>query len=99
MAILDEVGSQNDASAKLIIVTVGLPARGKSYVTKKLCRYLNWLQYDTRIFNVGDRQRKLGRRPILFPLEGPHPVTVTQAADIGRIARLFDSRRRLCCAL
>ena len=36
---------------------VGLPARGKSYVTKKIARYLNWLQHDTRIFNVGVRRR------------------------------------------
>lgn len=36
---------------------VGLPARGKSYITKKLARYLNWLQHDTRIFNVGERRR------------------------------------------
>lgn len=36
---------------------VGLPARGKSYITKKMARYLNWLQHDTRIFNVGERRR------------------------------------------
>lgn len=43
--------------AKLVIVMVGLPARGKSYVTKKIARYLNWQQHDTRIFNVGERRR------------------------------------------
>ena len=37
---------------------VGLPARGKSYITKKITRYLNWLQHDTRIFNVGERRRE-----------------------------------------
>ena len=36
---------------------VGLPARGKSYITKKMARYLNWLQHDTKIFNVGERRR------------------------------------------
>ena len=36
---------------------VGLPARGKSYITKKVARYLNWLQHDTKIFNVGERRR------------------------------------------
>ena len=35
VAVLDEASSQNDASAKLIIVMAGLPARGKSCVTKK----------------------------------------------------------------
>ena len=34
-----------------------MPARGKSYITKKLARYLNWLQHDTKIFNVGEKRR------------------------------------------
>ncbi|MCJ1307197.1 hypothetical protein MMC25_000843 [Agyrium rufum] len=49
--------AQRDVGAKLVIVMVGLPARGKSYITKKIARYLNWLQHDTRIFNVGARRR------------------------------------------
>lgn len=49
--------AQRDVGAKLIIVMVGLPARGKSYITKKISRYLNWLQHDTKIFNVGERRR------------------------------------------
>ncbi|KAL9131723.1 MAG: hypothetical protein Q9217_000398 [Psora testacea] len=49
--------SQRDVGSKLVIVMVGLPARGKSYVTKKIARYLNWLQHDTEIFNVGERRR------------------------------------------
>jgi 6-phosphofructo-2-kinase len=49
---------KDDVSAKLIIIMVGVPARGKSYIVKKLARYMNWLQYKTRIFNVGERRRK-----------------------------------------
>lgn len=49
--------AQRDVGSKLVIVMVGLPARGKSYITKKIARYLNWLQHDTRIFNVGERRR------------------------------------------
>lgn len=49
--------AQRDVGAKLVIVMVGLPARGKSYITKKIARYLNWLQHDTKIFNVGERRR------------------------------------------
>ncbi|TKA25577.1 hypothetical protein B0A50_05438 [Salinomyces thailandicus] len=49
--------ASRDVGAKLVIVMVGLPARGKSYITKKLARYLNWLQHDTKIFNVGARRR------------------------------------------
>lgn len=49
--------ASRDVGAKLVIVMVGLPARGKSYITKKLARYLNWLQHDCKIFNVGERRR------------------------------------------
>ncbi|KAI9836276.1 MAG: hypothetical protein M1819_001613 [Sarea resinae] len=59
--------SQRDIGAKLIIVMVGLPARGKSYVTKKLARYLNWLQHDTKIFNVGERRRVAAGGPQRIP--------------------------------
>lgn len=31
-----------------LIVTVGLPARGKTYISKKLTRYLNWIGVLTR---------------------------------------------------
>lgn len=47
----------SDPSSKLIIVMVGLPARGKSYITNKLTRYLNWLQLECRVFNVGNKRR------------------------------------------
>ncbi len=46
-----------DVAAKLVIIMVGLPARGKSYITKKMHRYLSWQQHNTKIFNVGNRRR------------------------------------------
>lgn len=46
-----------DVASKLVIIMVGLPARGKSYITKKLHRYLSWQQHNTKIFNVGNRRR------------------------------------------
>lgn len=49
--------ADRDVAAKLVIVMVGLPARGKSYITKKLRRYLSWQQHNTAIFNVGNRRR------------------------------------------
>ncbi|KAI0393307.1 bifunctional 6-phosphofructo-2-kinase/fructose-2,6-bisphosphate 2-phosphatase [Xylariaceae sp. FL0594] len=51
------IGPHHEAGSKLVIVMVGLPASGKSYIAKKLCRYLNWLQHRTQVFNVGDRRR------------------------------------------
>lgn len=31
-----------------VIALVGLPARGKTYISHKLCRYLNWIGIKTR---------------------------------------------------
>jgi broad specificity phosphatase PhoE/predicted kinase len=46
---------------KLVLVMVGLPARGKSYTARHLARYLTWLGYTARVFNLGEeRRRSLG---------------------------------------
>lgn len=44
---------------KLVVIMVGLPARGKTYISQKVTRYLNWLGITTRVFNVGDYRRKI----------------------------------------
>jgi 6-phosphofructo-2-kinase len=49
--------AQRDVGSKLVVVMVGLPARGKSYIVKKIARYLNWMQHDCKIFNVGNLRR------------------------------------------
>lgn len=36
---------------------MGLPARGKTYISKKLSRYLNWIGINTRVFNLGEYRR------------------------------------------
>jgi broad specificity phosphatase PhoE/predicted kinase len=53
---------------KLALVMVGLPARGKTYVARKIGRYLSWLGYRTRTFNVGEYRRAIAgaRRPAKF---------------------------------
>ncbi|XP_041429154.1 6-phosphofructo-2-kinase/fructose-2,6-bisphosphatase isoform X3 [Xenopus laevis] len=41
-----------------MIIMVGLPARGKTYISKKLTRYLNWIGIPTKVFNVGQYRRE-----------------------------------------
>lgn len=36
---------------------VGLPARGKTYISKKLARYLNWIGIFTKVYNLGEYRR------------------------------------------
>uniref|UniRef100_A0A8C1I607 6-phosphofructo-2-kinase/fructose-2,6-bisphosphatase-like n=1 Tax=Cyprinus carpio TaxID=7962 RepID=A0A8C1I607_CYPCA len=42
-----------------MIVMVGLPARGKTYISKKLTRYLNWIGVPTQVFNLGQYRREV----------------------------------------
>lgn len=44
---------------KLVLVMVGLPARGKTYTARKLARYLTWHGYRAKVFNVGNYRRRL----------------------------------------
>ena len=46
----------SSSSSPHMIAMVGLPARGKTYISKKLKRYLNWIGVDTKarkIENLG----------------------------------------------
>ena len=44
-------------STRLVIVLVGLPARGKSFVARKLLNFLEWYGCSCKIFNVGKYRR------------------------------------------
>ncbi|CEI92106.1 Putative 6-phosphofructo-2-kinase/fructose-2, 6-biphosphatase [Rhizopus microsporus] len=47
------------SNLRLACVMVGLPGRGKTYISQKVCRYLQWLGIHTKVFNVGNYRRKL----------------------------------------
>ncbi|DBA00170.1 TPA: hypothetical protein N0F65_007795 [Lagenidium giganteum] len=42
---------------KLVLVMVGLPARGKSFIAKKLWKFLCWKGLKSHVFNVGQLRR------------------------------------------
>ncbi|XP_064633197.1 6-phosphofructo-2-kinase/fructose-2,6-bisphosphatase-like isoform X4 [Lineus longissimus] len=52
------VVSAGIVKAPTVICMVGLPARGKTYISKKLARYLNWVGICTKVFNVGEYRRQ-----------------------------------------
>ncbi len=41
--------SSSSSSTPHVIALVGLPARGKTYISKKLSRYLNWIGINTKV--------------------------------------------------
>ncbi|CAD7946236.1 unnamed protein product [Amoebophrya sp. A120] len=50
--------SHTPDAEKLVFVMVGLPARGKSFIALRLQRFLNWLNIETKVFNVGNFRRE-----------------------------------------
>lgn len=65
------------------LVTVGLPARGKTYIAQKVKRYLNWLGIPTRVFNVGEYRRRFcgaEQRHIFFDAKNAEAEVARSAA-------------------
>ncbi|CAM9161242.1 unnamed protein product [Scytosiphon promiscuus] len=44
---------------KLLLATVGLPARGKTYIAQSIKRHMDWFGLRTEIFNAGNYRRKI----------------------------------------
>jgi len=49
---------------KLIILFCGLPARGKSFLSRKLAKFLVWIGYDTKVFSIGQYRRELIKKSV-----------------------------------
>ncbi|OSX64721.1 hypothetical protein POSPLADRAFT_1133990 [Postia placenta MAD-698-R-SB12] len=62
VGIGNKVAKPDYSEAKIVVATVGLPARGKSYLSNKLMRYLTWLEYNVKVFNVGQLRRSRARQ-------------------------------------
>jgi broad specificity phosphatase PhoE len=56
----------------LALVMVGLPARGKTYTARKIARYLSWLGYKTKVFNVGNYRREMSGTAVPHQFFNPH---------------------------
>src|SRR5216683_1885465 len=45
-------------AGKILVVTVGLPARSKTHISRALERYLRWAGIKTLVVSLGDYRRK-----------------------------------------
>ncbi|KAJ3290121.1 Fructose-2,6-bisphosphatase [Borealophlyctis nickersoniae] len=84
------------SSTKLACIMVGLPARGKTYVARKVARYLAWLGHHSRIFNVGNYRRYAAgaAQPHDF-FDADHPANAQRRLQVAMAAlddmiRWFD---------
>lgn len=75
---------------KLAIVMVGLPARGKSYTARRIERYLAWLGYRTRVFNVGQYRRARVGAQVPHGFFDPHNPSGAEARRQVAIEALHD---------
>ncbi|XP_077426707.1 6-phosphofructo-2-kinase/fructose-2,6-bisphosphatase 1-like isoform X2 [Vanacampus margaritifer] len=73
-----------------MIVMVGLPARGKTYISKKLTRYLNWIGVTTKVFNVGQYRRDATRAYNSFEFFKPDNAEAMKIRKACAIAALKD---------
>ncbi|KAM7404176.1 hypothetical protein PAMP_011547 [Pampus punctatissimus] len=73
-----------------MIVMVGLPARGKTYISKKLTRYLNWIGVTTKVFNVGQYRRDATRSYNNFEFFRPDNTEAMKIRKACAIAALKD---------
>lgn len=75
---------------------VGLPARGKTYISQKVCRYLKWLGINTKVFNVGNYRRQLyGAKQEHSFFDPNNPIGIQQRKEsaneaLNDMIRWFD---------
>ncbi|GLC46274.1 hypothetical protein PLESTB_000596000 [Pleodorina starrii] len=75
---------------KYVIILVGLPGRGKTFLCNKIKCYLNWLGHHTRHFNVGSYRRLQ---------KGDHEVQNADFFDAHNPAGMEARHRALFAAL
>ena len=46
-------------AGKILVCTVGLPARGKTHISRALERYLRWTGVKVQVISLGDYRRKV----------------------------------------
>lgn len=67
-----------------MIVMVGLPARGKTYISKKLTRYLNWIGVPTK----GTKKNYRSAHELIFYLDCPQKAAITDKPALCLMFRL-----------
>ncbi|XP_047246252.1 6-phosphofructo-2-kinase/fructose-2,6-bisphosphatase 3 isoform X3 [Girardinichthys multiradiatus] len=88
-------GAPHFANPPTVIVMVGLPARGKTYVSKKLTRYLNWIGIPTKVFNVGEYRREAVKNYSSFDFFKPDNESAVKIRQQCALAALRDVKSYL----
>ncbi|BGP14758.1 hypothetical protein JCM10213v2_002710 [Rhodosporidiobolus nylandii] len=73
------------AAGQILLVFVGLPARGKTHVSRSVERYLRWLGVRTEVFSLGDHRRRLLGPSSKLPADYFDPTGRSAATDELRL--------------
>jgi adenylate kinase family enzyme len=89
---------------RIVIAMVGLPARGKSYMSKAIMRYLRFLGVDCKLFNAGNKRRDQGQAGAdasFFDPKNKKSHALKEQMAMETLDDMFDWLRdkRLACAL
>ncbi|KAF9116501.1 Fructose-2,6-bisphosphatase [Mortierella sp. AM989] len=73
--------------SRVACVLVGLPGTSKTLVAQKVCRYLQWLGINSKVFSVGNYRRKLfgSYQPHLF-FDPTNPEGERSRAEAAHVA-------------
>uniref|UniRef100_A0A669E1Y9 6-phosphofructo-2-kinase/fructose-2,6-biphosphatase 3 n=1 Tax=Oreochromis niloticus TaxID=8128 RepID=A0A669E1Y9_ORENI len=88
-------GAPHFANPPTVIVMVGLPARGKTYMSRKLTRYLNWIGMPTKVFNVGEYRREAVKNYSSYDFFKPDNECAVKIRQQCALAALRDVRSYL----
>jgi len=91
------IPKKNSSAVPHVICMVGLPARGKTYISKKLARYLNWIGVTTKVFNVGEyrRQTEGYRDHEFFRTDNPEAMAVRHTAAMSALTDAIEWLKNL----
>ncbi|KAM4615293.1 6-phosphofructo-2-kinase/fructose-2,6-bisphosphatase 3 [Polymixia lowei] len=88
-------GGPHLSNPPTVIVMVGLPARGKTYMSKKLTRYLNWIGMPTKVFNVGEYRREAVKNYSSYDFFKPDNESAVKIRQQCALAALRDVKSYL----
>jgi 6-phosphofructo-2-kinase/fructose-2,6-biphosphatase 2/6-phosphofructo-2-kinase/fructose-2,6-biphosphatase 4 len=76
---------------KLIVGMCGLPARGKTFVARKLMKYLKWCNISAKVFNIGNyRRQECGTSECTAEFFDPNNKAAKEAREKCAILALED---------
>ncbi|KAL2441401.1 Fructose-2,6-bisphosphatase [Exophiala dermatitidis] len=77
---------------QIVVVMVGLPARGKSFISGKVKRYLKWTSVKAEVFNVGNYRRTDNPHPDakFFDVNNPEGEKARKAAAEAAVNDMLE---------